>query len=54
MAAVAIDEDAAQAHLAERDLERPAGGVCGRVAAGGRGHAAIKAALFREKLAQTA
>ena len=43
MAAVAIDQDAAQAHLAhlaERDLHRPAVGVRGRMAANRAGHSA--------------
>lgn len=45
MPAVAIDQDAAQAHLAhlaERDLERPAVGLRRRVAAGRAGHRPIE------------
>lgn len=41
----AIDQDAAHAHLAhlaERDLERPAVGLCWRVASGRTRHAAIE------------
>lgn len=47
----AIDQDAAQAHLAhlaERDFDRPAVGVRGRVAADRTGHAAIEARRRRE------
>lgn len=45
MAAVAVDQDAAQAHLAhlaERDLERPAVGMSWRVASDKARHAAIE------------
>ena len=49
MAAMAIDQDAAHAHLAhlaEGDLDRPAIGMCGAVAAGSNSFADPE--LFRE------
>ncbi|WP_167768347.1 hypothetical protein [Bradyrhizobium sp. MOS001] len=45
MTTMAIDQDVAHAHLshlAEGDLDRPAVGVCGRMAAGRAGHVAIE------------